>query len=400
MCAEKFNFQKIARRNAMCTWRELGRSTDSFEDYLEAKMRQIRFYLLGIPADDDIKIVECDSAAEFSHAVQKAGRRAARHLQLWAETCHASRVSVDDILPTVANESEALENLFRFELGDHDNTVPYSCYVPDGWGAKNGKRTPVCLAQYVPRAVAWRDLVAVEWCMRGAGRGNMPQKNYDLAFETIIALHACAAFVILDNGVALVCQRPVGLEFDSKGRLGCIDGPAVVWTNGDTEWYLADQAFPRVLRDRCNQLYHGTANPWPQPDMEWEEKITRDLCDDYLYPVPISGAELTKIIREGLAENPLFSSWFYEEDLRAGRYIVWDTVGPWTQGGRTVLREMQLRRVERGSEVRHYLCELGADHHADRIIEVPDRFFLVDDALAWTFDPQGFSKAAGEKTEP
>ena len=45
MCAEKFNFQKIARRNAMCTWRELGRSTDSFEDYLEAKMRQIRFYL-------------------------------------------------------------------------------------------------------------------------------------------------------------------------------------------------------------------------------------------------------------------------------------------------------------------------------------------------------------------
>lgn len=396
MCAEAFNFAKTFRRNAMCTWRELGRSTDSFEDYLEAKMRQIRFYLLGIPADDDIKIVECDSAAEFSHAVQKAGRRAAVHLKLWAETCYASRVSVDDILPTVANESEALENLFRFELGEDDNTVPFSCYVPDGWGAKNGKRTPVCLAEYVPRAVAWRDLVAVEWCMRGAGRGNMPRKNYDLAFETIIALHACAAFVILDNGVALVCQRPVGLEFDSKGRLGCIDGPAVVWTNGDTEWYLADQEFPHELQERYHRLYRGTENPWPQPKMHSDELLGRELCDDFRYPDKITGGELAEIIRQDLAHNPLFSAWFFEEDLQAGHYVIWDSDGPWTYGGKLVMGETQLRRVERGAEARHYLCEFygPASDGVARVVEVPDRFFSVRDALAWSFDPQGFTLAA------
>ena len=363
-------------------------------------MRGVRLHLLGIPAEDDIEVRIFDSAAEFSRAVEQAGRRVLPHLRRWAETCHASAVSVGDLLPRVANESEALAGLFRVELGGDELAESYHCYAPEGWANPDGKRTPILLVGHVPRGVDWRSLVAVEWCMTGTGRGKMPPAHYDFAFETLAALRACAAFVILDNGIALVCRRPVELHFDSLGRLGRCDGPAVVWANGEIEFYLADQAFPRVLRDRCNQLYHGTANPWPQPDMEWEEKLTRDLCDDYLYPVRKSGAELTKVIREGLAENPLFSSWFFEEDLRAGRYIVWDTAGPWSQDGRTVLREMQLRRVERGSEVRHYLCELGADHHADRIIEVPDRFFRVEDALAWTLDPQGFSKAAGEKTEP
>lgn len=399
MCAETFNFDQIARLNALCTWRELGRSTEPLVDFLESKLRQIRHHLLKIPTEDDIEIVVCASATEFGHAVQKAGPRATLHLKQWAEICHASRVSVDDILPTVANESEALASLFRFELGDHDNTVPYSCNVPDGWGAKNGERTPVCLSSYVPRAVDWRELVAVEWCMGGAGRGKMPQKNYDLAFETILALHACAAFVMLDDGVALVCQRPVGLEFDSQGRLGCSDGPAVVWPNGDTGWYLADQEFPRELQERYDRLYRGTANPWPQPkmdsnekEMDSDEKIRRELCDDFLYHGKIRGRELAEIIRQDLAHNPLFSAWFFEEDLRAGRSIVWDTAGPWTQEGGVVMGETHLRRVERGSEARHYLCEFDGpakDGCVARVIEVPNRFCSVRGALAWSFDPQG-----------
>ena len=400
MSTEVFDFDKLPRCSALCSWRERARSTEPLLDSLESKLRGVRLHLLGIPAEDDIEVRIFDSAAEFSRAVEQAGRRVLPHLRRWAETCHASAVSVGDLLPRVANESEALAGLFRVELGGDELAESYHCYAPEGWANPDGKRTPILLVGHVPRGVDWRSLVAVEWCMTGTGRGKMPPAHYDFAFETLAALRACAAFVILDNGIALVCRRPVELHFDSLGRLGRCDGPAVVWANGEIEFYLADQAFPRVLRDRCNQLYHGTANPWPQPDMEWEEKLTRDLCDDYLYPVRKSGAELTKVIREGLAENPLFSSWFFEEDLRAGRYIVWDTAGPWSQDGRTVLREMQLRRVERGSEVRHYLCELGADHHADRIIEVPDRFFRVEDALAWTLDPQGFSKAAGEKTEP
>lgn len=398
MSGETFDWDKITRRHALCTWRNRARSTAPLVDFLESKLRGVRLHLLGIPAEDDIEVRICDSAEEFSRAVEQAGRRVLPHLRRWATICHASTVSVGDLMPWLANESEALETLFRVELGGDELAEAYHCYAPEGWADPQGKRTPVLLAGHVPRAVEWRSLVAVEWCMTGTagtGRGKMPGVHFDLALETLLALHACAAFVILDNGIALVCRRPVELHFDSQGRLGRCDGPAVVWANGETGWYLADQAFPHVLRDRCNQLYHGTANPWPQPDMEWEEKITRDLCDDYLYPVRISGAELTKIIREELAENPLFSSWFFEEDLRAGRYIVWDTVGPWTQGGGTVLREMQLRRVERGLGVRHYLCELGEERHAERVIEVPDRFFRVEDALAWTFDPQGFTKAAG-----
>jgi len=148
------------------------------------------------------------------------------------------------------------------------------------------------------------------------------------------------------------------------------------------------------LQERYHRLYRGTTNPWPQPKMHSDEILRREFCDDILYPDKITGGKLAEIIRQDLAHNPLFSAWFFEEDLRAGRHIVWDTDGPWTQEGVFVMGETQLRRVERGSEARHYLCEFDGpakDGCVAHVVEVPNRFCSVRGALAWSFDPQGFT---------
>lgn len=359
-------------------WRERGRSTTPFLDDVEAKLGLVRHPLFVCSKDARGRMRVFDSAATWAAAVVEADRRAHPNLKAWAEICHASRVSVAPFMPWVANESESLDDLFRCELGvDDPPETPY-CYVPEGWQEPNGKRTPVWLGNYVPRATDWRSLVAVEWSMRGQGTGNMPLEKSALALEMLRVLQVCAAFVVLDNGDSLVCRRPVELHFDAQGRLGRTDGPAVVWADGSREWYLWDQPIPARLHRQLNELY-DSEGVRPNASGVAPEVMPTRQCE-----------AMDALLRRELSDDPVFSSWFFDEKLRAGSYNVIDRDGPWRQEGQTVLGQTELRQVSLGGEERCFLVEqhddAGRTH--ERVIEVPTTALTVKEALAWTFDPQ------------
>ncbi len=387
------SLRRIELENALCTWRARGRSTEPLYDYTESKVAAVRHLLFGIPHEAELSIRVFDSALAWSKGVERAGPRAHAHLKAWAAICHASRVSVAPFLPWLANESESLDDLFRCELGaDDPPSTPYA-YVPEGWHEPTGKRTPVWLGTYLPRSTDWRSLVAVEWSMRGVGMGQMPEKESALAFETLQALHACAAFVVLDNGVALVCRRPVELHFDAQGRLGRSDGPAVVWADGSTEWFLCDQPVPLPMRERIEKRYYGGSVPDARAGLRSsEDEFKWQGQDGALGRKRPAPEEIQAWLRFELRGEPAVSGWFFEEALHAGRHTVLDTDGLWSQEGQTVMRRTELRQVDMGGETRRYLVEQGDPEDCqarERVIEVPGTAHTVSDALAWTFDPLG-----------
>jgi hypothetical protein len=406
----KKSYRKNLREHVLHKWNEFARATEQTRDqnndewnplhdwfqnspefeFLETKLKEARRGLTGIPLEDPIWVHILDSAAEWTAAVARAGEQVNLHLSQWMETCHASLNEVENILPLTVGESSPLHDLYRFNLGLSDDDPRGLRFVRDSWSSPHGSRSMVHLNTHQPSSTEFISLVAVEWSLLGYGRKKMPQAFCDLANATLQILTACAAFLILDDGTALVCRRPLELHFDQQGRLGRRDGPAVVWANGETAWWLGGVAFPSHLQEFYGKIYCRDAMLWPpNPAIDEDTKILLDLNDGLVEPVRPKPSEFAEMIRQDLSNEPDFAGFFCEEDLRAGYSKLLDAVGPIRQGERVVMLNTELHQVVRGDEERHYLCEILNPDAEDyeRVIEVPNRFYRVEAALAWTFNP-------------
>jgi hypothetical protein len=58
------------------------------------------------------------------------------------------------------------------------------------------------------------------------------------------------------TGVAIVCQRPRAIRVDGEGRLHCLDGPAVEWTNWKLHCVNGISVDEELWRDRKKQTHN------------------------------------------------------------------------------------------------------------------------------------------------
>lgn len=341
---------------AMEFWRGKGRSVEPASEDLAVHLRAVCRYLFR--RDRPVRLLHYDSVQAWSEAICRAGERVSPALVAWGELCQASQFQAEQFLPRLANQSEALENLFRCEV----NLRVDFHYAPNSWEVKHGpeQTTAVWLVNYVPRASEWAQVVAVEWALARSGGDAMPAERAHFARAMLGALAECAGFVPLSNGDVLVCRRPTKLLFDSSGRLGCDDGPAVAWADGSAQWWICDTPVPVKLLPTLNRLHL---------------RGKRELIREFL--------------RRELAEYAAFRPWYVEAALRDGKYEVLGADGPWGTPRGSVLRRAELRRVEFQGKAYHYVCELpepGAPDSNFRAIAVSDTVTSVADALAYSFD--------------
>ena len=343
--------------NVMRPWMARAVSTDPLPVGLEQRLRELNAHLFPTKKRfAGIRLL--GSWTAFEAAIAENPRACLPALRAFAGVVVPCR-GLESYLPTVIGN-----------LGEHLRVknfcpVPFRSQYYDLPKSDRGEDPDSAwLPHYIPNQFAPTHAILLELGLEGGlGGTEIPVGQRDLARALLAARAATAAFMPLSNGSVLVCQRPVAIRRDARGRLGCDTAPALVWPDGTRSWYLADCQLSETLQGELNAHYDAG-------------QVDR----------------LRDTLEAAIETSPHLWDYFFEAKLGRGECEIVDTDGPWKVNGGAIMNVIRLCRVELEGHLRHYLCELPAGATATdkvdpiRILRVPPSIIKVTSAQAWTFE--------------
>ena len=341
--------------NVMRPWITRAASTDPLPADLEQHLRELYAHLFPTKkCSSGIRLL--GSWTAFEAAIAENPRACLPALRVFADVVNPCR-GLKSYLPTV------IGGLTHFRVKDLCPLSFRSQFYEYPAPAGGEDRNSTWLPSHIPTQFEPSHVILLELALAGFGGTEIPVGQRDLVRALLAAQAASAAFMPLKDGPVLVCQRPLEIRRDARGRLSCAIAPAVVWPDGTRSWYLADCLLEKPLQEKLNTHYDAG-------------HVDR----------------LNSTLEAAIKNYPFIWDYFFEAKLGRGECEIIDTDGPWRVDGGTIMNVMRLCRVEFEGHWRHYLCELPAGATASdkvepmRVLRVPTSIVKVSSAQAWSFD--------------